>query len=816
MNRQTPTPSEGRYVLLFVSIYLISAAALAYEILLMRLLSIIQWHHFAYMIISLALLGYGASGTFLALTRRWLQQRFAAVYIASAVLFGVSMVVCFALAQRIPFNALEVMWDPTQYIHLLLIYLLLFVPFFFAASCIGLAFIQYKESISRIYLSDLLGAGTGALGIMLLLFVLRPEASVQVLVGLALLAAVVANLCYYSQLPRWSLATIVACAVTLLLGFSHSWLGLRMSPYKGLNQSLQVMDSRILSERSNPLGLLTVVESPTIPFRYAPGLSLNTKHEPPRQLAVFTDGDGLSVITRYDGKREHLAYLDDMSSALPYHMLRRPRVLILGAGGGSDVLLALYHQAETIAAVELNPLMVDLVKHRHADYAGHLYDAPRVRVDVAEARGYVTRSAKRYDLIHVALLDSFGATNAGVHALSESYIYTVEALQAYLEHLAPGGLLAITRWLKLPPRDSLKLFGTAIDALKRTGVAAPGRHLALIRSWNTSTLLVKNGHLTEPDVVAIRDFCERRSFDVAYYPAMQRSEANRFNLLDEAQLFDGATALLSAARPDFSHRYKFHITPATDDKPHFFHFFKWRSLPELLALPQGGRGSLVEWGYLILVATIVQALFVGMVLILVPLWVTKHARRTRTGARMGFYFGALGLAFIFMEIAFIQKFILFLNHPLYAIAVVLSGFLVFAGVGSGYSGQLARRLENITFPPIAAAVVGIIGISLIYIFLLADMSSWLVVLPDAAKITASLALIAPLAFCMGMPFPLGLAKLAAHDPDFIPWAWGINGFASVVSAALATLLAIHFGFTAVVVLALVLYALAAVLVRRPL
>jgi spermidine synthase len=809
-------PSEGRYFLLFVSIFLISAAALAYEILLMRLLSIIQWHHFAYMIISLALLGYGVSGTFLALTRRWLQERFAAVYIASAVLFGVSMVVCFALAQRVPFNALEVMWDPTQYIHLLLIYLLLFVPFFFAASCIGLAFIQYKERISRIYLSDLLGAGTGALGIILLLFVLRPETSVQVLVGLALLAAVVANLCYYSQLPRWPLPTIIACVVVLLFGFSQSWLGLHISPYKGLEQSLQVMGTRILSEQSNPLGLLTVVESPTIPFRYAPGLSLNTKHEPPRQLAVFTDGDGLSVITRYHGRREQLAYLDDMSTALPYHMLRRPRVLILGAGGGSDVLLALYHQAETIEAVELNPLVVDLVKNRHADYAGHLYDAPGVRIDVAEARGYVTRSAKRYDLIHVALLDSFGATNAGVHALSESYIYTVEALQAYLDHLAPNGLLAITRWLKLPPRDSLKLFGTAVEALKRTGVAAPERHLALIRSWNTSTLLVKNGHLTESDVVAIRNFCERRSFDVAYYPGMERSEANQFNLLDEAYLFDGATALLSGARPDFLDRYKFHITPATDDKPHFFHFFKWRSLPELLALPHGGRGSLVEWGYLILVTTIVQALVVGIALILVPLWVTKHMRRRRTGVRMGFYFGALGLAFIFMEIAFIQKFILFLNHPLYAIAVVLSGFLVFAGLGSGYSGQLARRLQNTAFPPIAAAAAGIVVISLIYIVLLPEVSSRLVALPDAAKITASLGLIAPLAFCMGMPFPLGLAKLAAHDPDFIPWAWGINGFASVVSAALATLLAIHFGFTAVVVLALVLYVLAAVLVRRPL
>ena len=782
----------------------------------MRLLSIIQWHHFAYMIISLALLGYGVSGTFLALTRQWLQQRFAAVYIASAVLFGVSMVVCFALAQRVPFNALEVMWDPTQYIYLLLIYVLLFVPFFFAASCIGLAFIQYMEQINRIYLSDLLGAGTGALGIILLLFVLRPESSVQVLVGLALLAAVVANLCYYSQLPRWPLPTIIAGVVVLLFGFSDSWLGLQISPYKGLSQALQVVDAKILSQQSSPLGVLTVLESPTIPFRYAPGLSLNTKHEPPPQLAIFTDGDGLSVITRYDGTRKQLAYLDDMSSALPYHILPRPRVLILGAGGGSDVLLALYHQAETIEAVELNPLMVDLVRNRNGDYAGRLYDTPPVQVVVAEARGYVTGSAKRYDLVHLALLDSFGATNAGVHALSESYIYTVEALQTYLEHLAPNGLLAITRWLKLPPRDSLKLFNTAIDALLRMGVAEPGRHLVLIRSWNTSTLLVKNGHLTATDMAAIREFSESRSFDVAYYAGMKPGEANRFNILDEARLFDAATALLSSARSDFMDRYKFDITPATDNKPHFFHFFKWRSLPELMELPAGGRGSLIEWGYLILVATIVQAFIVGISLILVPLWITRRRSVQPAGARMGFYFGALGLAFIFIEIAFMQKFILFLNHPLYAIAVVLSGFLVFAGLGSGYSVRLARRLENTRFSPIVVAVAGIVGLSLVYVLFLATLSSWLVSMPDTARIITAIGLIAPLAFCMGMPFPLGLAKLATRAPDFIPWAWGINGFASVVSAALATLLAIHFGFTAVVLLALVFYLLAAMLAPSPL
>ncbi len=809
-------PRDGRYFLLFVSIFLISAAALAYEILLMRLLSIIQWHHFAYMIISLALLGYGASGTFLALTRQWLQQRFAVVYIASTALFGVSMLVCFALAQRVPFNALEIMWDSTQYLYLLFIYLLLFVPFFFAASCIGLAFISYPAQISRIYMSDLLGAGSGALGIILMLFVLRPETSVLVLAGLALIAALVANLFYYSRLANWSSAAFIAFTVVMVFGFSQGWPGLRISPYKGLSQSLQIMDARILDEQSSPLGLLTVVDSPTIPFRHAPGLSLNTRHEPPRQLAVFTDGDGMSVITRYDGRRERLAYLDDIPSALPYHLLQRPRVLILGAGGGSDVLLALYHQAETIEAVELNPLMVDLVRNRHAEYAGRLYNNPAVQVVVAEARGYVAGSAKHYDLIHLALLDSFGATNAGVHALSESYIYTVEALQTYLEHLAPNGLLAITRWLKLPPRDSLKLFNTAINALQRMGVAEPGRHLVLIRSWNTSTLLVKNGHLTATDMAAIREFCERRSFDVAYYPGMKPGEANRFNILDGAQLFDGATALLSGARSDFMERYKFDITPATDNKPHFFHFFKWRSLPELMELPAGGRGSLIEWGYLILVATIVQAFIVGISLILVPLWITRRRSVQPAGARMGFYFGALGLAFIFIEIAFMQKFILFLNHPLYAIAVVLSGFLVFAGLGSGYSDRLARRLENTRYSPIVVAVAGIVGLSLAYVLFLATLSSWLVSMPDTTKIITAIGLIAPLAFCMGMPFPLGLAKLATRAPDFIPWAWGINGFASVVSAALATLLAIHFGFTAVVLLALVFYLLAAMLAPSPL
>ena len=237
-----------------------------------------------------------------------------------------------------------------------------------------------------------------------------------------------------------------------------------------------------------------------------------------------------------------------MTSALPYHLLRRPRVLVLGAGAGADVLQAHYHNAARIDAVELNPQVVDLVRRRFADYAGGIYSggiaSGSVNVHIAEARGFVAASAQRYDLIQVALLDSFSASSAGLYALSENYLYTVEAVRDALRHLEPDGLLAITRWVTLPPRDALKLFGAALAALQRSGVADPGSRLALVRSWQTSTLLVKNGTFGAKDIAAIKAFCAERSFDVAFYPGMQPEEANRYNVVERPDLFDAATALL--------------------------------------------------------------------------------------------------------------------------------------------------------------------------------------------------------------------------------------------------------------------------------
>ena len=796
---------------LFPATLLISAAAIGYEILLMRVLSIVQWHHFAYMIISLALLGYGASGTFVALGKRWLEPRFESAFAVSGLLLSITMILCFVLGQRVPFNALEIVWDPWQFINLSIIYLIFFVPFFFAACCICLAFTCRKSHIRQIYLFDLLGAGAGAILILLGLFYLLLQDALIMLAVVALSGSALVGAASTARRPLIALQTVFF--FVFLFGVPKHWLELQISEYKGLPQALQVIDSSISNTSSSPLGLLTVVESPQVPFRHAPGLSFNTRFVPPEQLAVFTDGDGMSVITRHEGDTRSLGFLGDVTAALPYRLFEEPSVLVLGAGGGGDVLMALYHGASSVDAVELNPQMTELVSEAYADFAGHVYDDERVTVYTKEARGFVAQSDKQYDLVMIGLLDSFAASGSGVQALNETYLYTVEAISEYLEHLSPGGILSVTRWLKLPPRDSLKLAATVIEALRDAGVADPGRRLALIRSWNTSTLLVKNEDFEANEIAAIREFARSHSFDTAFYPAMLAAEANRFNVLDQAFLYDGVTALLGSDAGDFRDRYKFHIAPATDNQPYFFHFLKWSALPEFLGLLRRGGAGFIEWGYLIIVATLIQAVIAGAVLILLPLSRIKRNWPRGTGMRMGGYFFLLGLAFLFIEMAFIQKFILFLSHPVYSVAVVLSGFLVFAGLGSGSSGQLLQRVEQNERKAVAVAVAGISAIALLYLVLLPLFFQQLIGLADGLKFALSVLLIAPLAFCMGMPFPIGLKKVAGSAPDFIPWAWGINGFASVVSASLATLLAIEFGFTAVLLLALALYAAAAVVIR---
>jgi hypothetical protein len=394
--------------------------------------------------------------------------------------------------------------------------------------------------------------------------------------------------------------------------------------------------------------------------------------------------------------------------------------------------------------------------------------------------------------------------------MSETYLYTEQAIQRYLQHVNANGYLSITRWIKIPPRDEPKLLATVINALKQLDAGQPGLQMVMIRSWQTSTLIVKNGVISLEEIKRLKQFCNERSFDLVYYPGISEQEVNRFNIQQQPYLYQAAIALLGDKSQAFIDHYKFNIDPATDDRPYFFHFFKWQSLAEILSLMNSGGVFLLESGYLVLIAALLQAILASVLLIAFPLWLWKSKLGITPGSgiplRILTYFFCLGLAFLFIEIAFIQKFILILYHPLYAVTVVLSAFLLSAGAGSQMSKKLSQSAakSGIMLP---VAVISVVSIC--YSLGFQSITDFLLETGNISRYLFSILLIAPLGFCMGMPFPMALASISQTAPALIPWAWGINGCASVISAILATLIATQFGFTVLIFLALGLYCLAA-------
>ncbi len=791
-----------------IAVALISAAVLGYEILLMALFSLIQWHHFAFLVVSIALLGFGLSGSFLALARTRLAHRGSGFMTSQALAFALAAPAAYALAQRLSFNPEELIWDPGHWLRLALVILLLTLPFFFAANLIGFALDAYRRRQARIYAADLAGAGSGALLLIGALALLPPADLLRAIGGFGCAAGVVLWLARADR-SRALFAALLAVVVVLAL-YPARWSAPVISPYKEMSQLLRVTGARVIAERHGPLGVVSVVDPGAIPWRHVPGLSLVARDEPPPQLALFTNAGAPSPITRYRGEPAALAYLDQVPSALPYHVVTPSHVLVLGAGGGAEVLQALYHDATRIDAVELNRQAIDLVAREFAEFSGAIYDDPRVSVHIADARGFVERSGARYDLIQVPPLDSSGAAGSGVQGLNENYVYTVEALARAFERLAPGGVVALTRWVSLPPRDSLRLFATALAALERAGVEAPARHLASIRGLQTSTLLIARDALDDAAIDRIRAFADARLFDLVFYPGMPRALANRHNRLDSAAFHDGIAALLGPERDDFIDAYKFELRPATDDRPFHFHHARLGTLVELLRLRDSGGGGLLETGYLTLLVALALAVVLSVGLILAPLFaLPRPAQATPAiGTRRVLpYFTAIGLGFLLLEITFLQKYVLLLQHPVVAAATVLASFLIGAGLGSAFAQRHAGKRHAHRVLRFAVAAIVLLGGG--YLLLFDGLLAALAASPPGWRLLLGVTLILPLAFCLGLPFPLGLAALGDGPPALVPWAWGINGCASVAGAILATLLAIDFGFDAVIAIALGCYALAA-------
>lgn len=794
-----------------VAIALLSAGAIAYEILLIRIFSIIQWHHFAAMTISLALLGYGISGTVLTLLQGWFAarspRRWLASFITASVLFGLLSLACAVLAQRIPFNPLAVVWDPMQFLNLLGLYLLLTIPFFFAGTAIGVALMSRPHAIGGLYGADLVGAGVGAAALLGALFVLPVSICLQIVGTLGCVAAGVVVVGHRREPTIGRSAVPVLTGLAIVILCPQSWLDLHYSQYKALHKALLVPEARIVAQRSSPLGLLTVVSSPGIPFRHAPGLSLDYQGSLPNQLGLFTDGDSMTVIDEMAPGDPSAEYLDHLPAALPYWVLTRPRVLILGAAGGSEIIMALQHGASTIDVVEPNSQLLELLAGLTPRPAEGPLGGAAVTFHVAEARSFLRQNAPLFDLIQIPLAQSLAAATAGAQSLGASHLFTVESFVELLRALGPEGVLVVNQWMRIPPRENLKLVAALVEALSAIGVEDPGPHLAQVRGWGTVTTLVKRSPLLASEISRIVRFSQERSFDLSSLPELTEDRSNTYNQLAEAYLFLGNREILKRS-DSFFEDYKFDVRPATDDRPFFFHTFKWRTLPELLRLGSRAGAPLVEWGYLILVATVLQSLVAAVVLILLPLgWV----RRPSVGpgrAGVVVFFAGLGLGFMLLEIASFERFTLYLGHPTYSVAVVLAAFLVFAGLGSASSRRFLVRGGRWRPTPRTVSIL-ILGLGSLYLIGLPGLLRASIALPLSCKVGFTVAILAPLGFLLGMPFPLGLAQAADRSSVLVPWAWGINGSASVVGAAAAPLIALHLGYSAVILAGLVSYSLAA-------
>jgi SAM-dependent methyltransferase len=819
------------------ALLLISASVLSYQVVLVRAFSIGQWHHFAYMIISIALLGFGASGTLLAALKRSprntamsLHGSQARWFAVSATSFAVALPVSFWLTQGVPFDAFLIVWETRQILYLGCYYLLLSVPFFAAATAIGLALTSESETCPRLYAYNMVGSGAGAVLAVILLSIARVEWALVGVMALAQGAAVVALLdkkLFGDRGSRWLFAPagVAIMAMTTVAYVFHPPT-VRLSQYKGLSYALNLPHAQVVATRSSPLGRVDAVVSPAI--REAPGLSLvaPTSAVPPPQLGLYVDAESAGAITAFNGDTSTLNYLDWLITAAPYFALqdapRDLRVCVLGAGGGAGVLLALRHAARQVDAVELNPNVPALLRGEFREFAGGLYDRPEVRVHRAEARAFVQAARGTWDVIDLSLVDSFAASAVGVGAVNENYLYTREAFEAFLNRLRPGGVLAVTRWARMPPRDELKLFVTAVAALERMGLN-PDERLVLIRSWAAATLLVKKEPFTTPELSALRRWSEDRLFDTSYFPGIAADDHNRFNVLERDYYFEAASAFLGGGqrREQFLRDYAFDLRPATDNRPYFFHFYRWRALPLMLRTFGQSWIPFSEWGYLILVATLAQATLLGLLLIISPLAllsrrippidspIAKPRSRGTVRLRVLLYFLALGLGYLFVEMALIQRLVFFLADPIYAVTVVLAGLLFVSGLGSAWAARQLRKGISATrlacFAAILVAVTGAVyalGLQTV----LTPLLSW----PLAARMALAFLVILPFA-AMGMPFPLVLRQLGQTREELLPWAWAINGCASVVAGPLATVLALGAGLPAVLLVASACYAVAALL-----
>ena len=777
-----------------LALILLSAALIALQLILMQILSITQWHHFAYLVISTALLGFGASGTVLALTRGWCLRHSSLLLPLLLTTCAFSIATLGWLTQGLfnGFDSYLLFFDGRQVIRLLAVILCFLLPFLLGATAIGLLFMLHIEKIGSLYFANLLGSGLGGICGLGLLWLLPPQ-QLPPLVAVAPLLA--SALLLPKNAPRCRLALLLCCLVTLA-SFLFP-VPLALSQYKDLRRTLNLPEARIQFSRASPYGLVESVAAPAL--RFAPGLSLNYPGRIPTAELVFNNGNQLgAILPQTADASSHL--LQFTSGALPFAISTPRRVLVLHAGTGSEVGLALAEGAEKVTAVEPHRAMLELLRENYAGALGYLFDNPAVTLHTREPRNFLAGTKDDFDLILLPTLGAFGGS-LGLFALQQQPSLTLEGLSAAWQRLRPDGLLCVNSWIDFPPRTPLRLATTIGDFLQQQGIDNPTEHVAAVRSWGALSFCVKRSPLTMDDTERIRTFSRQRLFDPLLLPETGQSEESRFNTSEDDFLPLLAQAL-SAERNELIRNYPFNLEPTSDDRPFFSQFLRWQQLPRLSELFGARNLPFLELGFLLVLLTFLLLSAAAAMLILLPLlklgW--QHGQRGRTLL----YFGGLGCGFMLVEVSLIHSFTLYLGHPVYAAAAIISLLLLLSGIGSYLSTRVnpGPRL-------IATINLSVAGLLLLYSVALAPLLQQTISQPLPVKGALTLLLLTPLALTMGFPFPLGLKRLSQQNDAAVPWAWGINGSFSVVSTVLAAILAVQLGFSALLGIAAAAYLAAA-------
>lgn len=774
---------------LLLSIGLLSLSMIAYQLSLMQYLSIVQWYHFAYMIIGIALLGFGAAGTFIAIFRKFLLRRIELFLPVCMILTAIFMPVSIWLSTQ-PFARFDtylLFVEQREVWRLLFFELLFFIPFFFCALAIGLTFVNYTSKISKLYFSNLAGSGLGGLTAILLFWTATPIQIPFITALLSLLAALL--ILPLRRKSIWT-GTIIVAGIFFYFSLS-SPLKLHLSQYKSLSRTLDLPETIVEEAVNSPYGWVQYVSSPYL--RYAPGLSLGFTEEVPFVDAVFNNGEWVGALLQSEGESRILDYT---TSAIAWDLSSLEKVLILSAGTGIRTRYAVMREAAMIDHVESNPVISEFA-NRKMD----LKSEASVNFHTQDVRSFLAHTEKEYDLISFPALGEFGGS-AGLQAVQEEYLLTKKAFSTAFDRLQEKGYLEIKVWMDYPYRNPLKITATLAEVLAEKNISDHTDHLIAVRSWNTISFIIKKSSFIPSEIQRVREFCEELNFDPLILPKITPEERSRYNALEDESLFRLTDSIISEDREKVYERYNFHLRPATDDKPYFSQFLRLKSFPHLQQLYGEQSASFFELGYLIVGVTFIQSLFLAVVLIILPLFWLKGQLKNKT--RTLLYFSGLGIGYMFVEIVFIQRFILYLGHPVYSVAAVISGMLLLSGLGSWYSSRLQLSLEGI-----GRLVLFIVLLLLVYILSLPWLLEISIGLPLGVKTGISLVLIGIPAFFMGMPFPLGLHHLSLHNEAGVPWAWGVNGCLSVVSASLATILAIETGFSILLLLGGVAYLITA-------